>query len=448
MNFVTQCLGATPEKWQAEALMSIAVNDRVAIRSGRGVGKSTLLAWVILWWHVTHFPAKTPCTAPTAHQLEDILWAELASWHRQMQEPFKSWFECKSDRFELKAARDESFAVARTARKENPEAFQGFHSPALLFIADEASGIEEIIFEVAQGAMSTQGSKTLLTGNPTKVSGYFYDCFHKARDRWTRIKVNSEDVPRATGHIDDVITRYGRDSNSYRVHVLGEFPTAEDETVIALDMIEAACERDVKASETFRVVWGVDVARFGDDRTALAKRRGNVLLEPIKFWRQKDTMQVSGLIKSEFEGTWKDERPSEILIDVIGLGAGVVDRLSELGLPVRGINVAEQPAAKERYMRLRDELWFRGREWFQARDCKIPKDEALIAELSAPTYTITSSGKILVEPKDELKKRGYSSPDLADCFLLTFAGGMDLVEEHERDRYSRKPKRKGSAWAA
>lgn len=445
---MTQCLGATPEPWQAQALQDIADNDRIAIRSGHGVGKSTLLAWTILWWHTTRFPAKTPCTAPTAHQLEDILWAELAKWHRQMQQPFRDWFECKSDRFELKSAPDESFAVARTARKENPEAFQGFHSDNLLFIADEASGIDEIIFEVGQGAMSTKGAKAILTGNPTKISGYFYDCFHKARERWTRRTVSSENVERARGHIEDISVRYGKDSNAYRVRVLGEFPTAEDETVIGLDLVEAACERQVVASEAFRVVWGLDVARFGDDRTALAKRRGNVLLEPIKFWRQKDTMQVSGLIKSEFEGTWKDERPSEILIDVIGLGAGVVDRLTELGLPVRGINVAEQPAAKERYMRLRDELWFRGREWFQARDCKIPRDEALIAELTAPTYSISSGGKIIVEPKDELKKRGYSSPDLADCFLLTFAGGMDLVEEHERDRYRKKPPRKGSAWAA
>lgn len=446
---MTQCLGATPEPWQAEALIDIANNDRIAIRSGHGVGKSTLLAWVILWWHTTRFPAKTPCTAPTAHQLEDILWAELAKWHRQMKAPYRDWFDCKSDRFEMKQHPDESFAVARTARKENPEAFQGFHSDNLLFIADEASGIDEIIFEVGQGAMSTKGAKAILTGNPTKISGYFYDCFHKARERWTRRTVSSESVERARGHIDDIKVRYGLESNAYRVRVLGEFPTAEDETVIALDLVEQACERQVQASEAFRVVWGLDVARFGDDRTALAKRRGNVLLEPIKFWRQKDTMQVSGLIKSEFEGTWKDERPSEILIDVIGLGAGVVDRLNELGLPVRGVNVAEQPAAKERYMRLRDELWFKGREWFQARDCKIPKDEALIAELTAPTYSITSSGKIIVEPKDELKKRGYSSPDLADCFLLTFAGGMDLVEEHEGERrYSMKSKRKGSAWAA
>jgi hypothetical protein len=164
--FVTEVFRAQPEKWQTEALRALATHDRVAIRSGHGVGKSTFLAWVILWWLCTHFPAKVACTAPTAHQLEDVLWGEIAKWHRQMVSPFKEWISVGSGRVELTEAGEEAFAVARTARKEQPEAFQGFHSDHMLFIVDEASGVEDIIFEVGQGAMSTAVSYTHL--RPTR----------------------------------------------------------------------------------------------------------------------------------------------------------------------------------------------------------------------------------------------------------------------------------------
>jgi hypothetical protein len=279
----------------------------------------------------------------------------------------------------------------------------------------------------------------------TLFSGRTHDCFHALRGRWWTLKVSSKDIPRAQGHISDIAERYGIDSNAYRIRVLGEFPSNEDEQVIPLDIVEAALDRDVEASSAYRAVWGLDVARFGSDRTALAKRCGNVLLEPVKSWRGKDTMQVVGLICAEFEATDVASRPSEIFVDVIGIGAGVVDRLLELSLPARGINVAERPSASDRYMRLRDELWFKARAWFDARDCRIPKDDALSSELTAPRYAFTSAGKLLVESKDELKKRGRQSPDLADAFLLTLAGGHDLEDDSKRERYvSRRRARPGS----
>jgi len=437
------------EDWQEEALNAVRDHDRVAIRSGHGVGKSAFLAWVILWWHVTHFPAKTPCTAPTAHQLSDVLWGEIAKWHRMMKEPLRSWIEVKSDRLEFVDAPGESFAVARTARKEQPEAFQGFHSENLLFIVDEASGVEDIIFEVGQGAMSTVGAKTMMTGNPTRTSGFFYDAFHKMRDRWHTLKVSCSDSTQvSTDYPDEIAAQFGIDSNVYRVRVLGEFPNEDENSIIALHLCEAAKVREVDPSDAFRPVWGVDVARFGGDRTALAKRRGNTQLEPVKSWHGKDTMQTAGLIIAEYEATPEEDRPSEILVDVIGIGAGVVDRLHEQSIPVRGINVAESPAVGERFLRLRDELWFKVRESLEARDCKLADDDALIAELTGVRYDITSAGKIKVESKDEMKKRGLRSCDLADAWCLTFGGGTDRVEPEEWDRYrpGRYQKRRGYNW--
>lgn len=451
-TFVTEVLGVKDiEVWQLKVLKALPENDRIAIRSGHGVGKSAFLAWVILWWMVTHYPTKIPCTAPTAHQLSDVLWAEVAKWHRKMASPFKEWIEVKSDSVELVAAPLESFAVARTARKENPDAFQGFHADHLCFLVDEASGVEEIIFEVGQGAMSTPGAKTLMAGNPTKTSGTFFNAFHVNRRRWWTMRVSSLDSTRVSpDYAEEVAETYGIDSNVYRVRVLGEFPTGEDDSVIPVHLCESALVREVEPSEAYNVVWGLDVARFGDDATALAKRRGNVLLEPVKVWRGIDLMQTVGRVVDEFRTTYDDMKPSEIIVDVIGLGAGVVDRLNELKLAgVRGLNVGEMPASKERFSRKRDELWFQGREWLDKRDCKLPDDDALIAELIGPKYSFLSNGKLKVESKDDMKKRGLKSPDRADAFLLTLAGGLEINENVHMDKYQKayRRRKRGSAWA-
>jgi hypothetical protein len=429
LAFVTTALRVEPDVWQREALEAIVTHDRLAIRSGHGVGKSAFLAWVMLWWLLTRMPAKVACTAPTAHQLSDVLWGELAKWRRALPRSGAAMLALKCDRLELRYAPGESFAVARTSRREQPEAFQGFHSEHMLFVVDEASGVEEAIFEVGEGAMSTPGAKTVLAGNPTRGSGYFYEAFHRRRAHWWTRRVSCLESCHATAAFAaGMAERYGAESNIYRVRVLGEFPVHEDDKVIPLAWCEAAVRRDVKPLERYRSVWGVDVARFGDDRSALAKRNANRLVEPVKWWRGKDTMQLAGLIAHEYDACAPGEAPAEIMVDVIGLGAGVVDRLKELGLPVRGVAASEAPATEDKYLRKHDELWWKAREWFEAADVVMPEDAALIAELTAPKYSFTSAGKLRIESKDEMKKRGVPSPDLADAFCLTFAGRDVRIE--------------------
>lgn len=432
--FVRQALGVVPEKWQVEGLNAVRDSDRVCIRSGHGVGKTAFEAWVALWWQYTRVPARTAVTAPTATQLGDVFWGELAKWHRRMAEPLRKLYELKAEHLIFTENPKESYVVARTARKEQPEAFQGLHSENMLFIVDEASGVDDIIFQVGEGSMSSKGAKTLLCGNPTRTSGYFYDAFHSMRGFWKPIRVGCAESSQVTHEqIDRYEKQYGVDSNIYRVRVLGEFPREGDDTVIPLHLIESAVTRDVDMLRGSDPVWGLDVARFGDDRSTLAKRRANHLLEPVKEWRNKDLMQLCGIIVNEYAET--KHKPDVIYVDSIGLGAGVADRLAELGLPVMGINVSESSAVGEKFMRLRDELWWKAREWFRGLDVKIPDDDRLIAELSIPTYDFTSGGKIKVESKDEIKKRTMQgmSPDRADSFCLTFAGGFarhkDFVPE-------------------
>jgi len=222
-------------------------------------------------------------------------------------------------------------------------------------------------------------------------------------------------------YIEEMKSRYGEESNAYRIRVLGEFPRSDDDTVIPMELLEMATQRDVAPSTSARLVWGLDVARFGSDRSALCKRHGNAVTEPIKTWKNLDLMQLTGAIVSEYEVLMPSQRPHEILVDSIGLGAGVVDRLRELNLPARGINVSESPAMGGTYRNLKAELWHKAKAWLEQRDCTMPKDDLLISELATVRYSFTSNGKIQIEGKDEIRKRGLASPDRADAFCLTFA---------------------------
>lgn len=419
--FVETVLKATPQKWQREALIAIRDNDKIAIKSGHGVGKTAFQSWLILWWLLTHYPCKIAVTANTAHQLNDVLWSEIDKWLRKLPEGFKSQLEIKSDKIALKGASD-SFCVARTSRRENPEALQGFHSENMLFICEEASGIPDVVFQVGEGSLSTEGAKIVMCGNPTRSDGYFYESFHSMRDRWFNMTVSCEEGDYVSASfLEDMKSKYGDESNIYKVRVLGEFPTQSDDVLLPLHLVESATKRDIQPSPTTPVVWGLDVARYGSDRSALAKRRGQELLEPIKTWSGKDLMELAGIILTEYDAVRYNDRPHAIYIDAIGIGAGLADRLKELDMPAVSISVSESASLKDKFTRLRDELFWNCREWFEGRDVKIPQDETLIQEITGIRYKFLSTGKLKIESKDEMKRRGQRSPDVADAFVLTFA---------------------------
>lgn len=422
------------QPWWWEANDKLIERRKLTIRSGHGAGKSAFLAITIMWFLYCHFPAKVPCTAPSAHQLEDVLWPEVFKWLRKLRE-LNPWLgeqiDWTKERIFAKEAPLESFAVARTARAERPEALQGFHSENILFVIDEASGVPEPVYEVAQGALSSEGAYVIMVGNPTRASGFFYDSHHKFRSRYGVVHVDCSDSRRvptvSTAYVEDVIAKYGVDSNFYRVRVKGDFPKADDDVVIPLYLCEEAQHREVEPFGEIR--WGLDCARFGDDRSVLIKRCQNAVLEPHKAWRNKETMQLAQLVYLEYMETPPSQKPRFIFVDVIGIGAGVYDRLVELGMPAVPVNVAESPAIKERFFRQRDELWWMAREWLESRRVRLdPTDDTLVAELTLPKYRMHEIGQIRVERKDEMKKRGVVSPDVADAFIITFAAGFTPAE--------------------
>lgn len=440
---VREVFGKEPMPYQIEVMEQAASGTRqISIRSGHGVGKTATLAWLIVWFMLTRYPQKTVCTAPTTGQLYDALMAETRGWIQELPEQLQLLFDVGAESIELKSAPDKSFVSFRTSRPETPEALQGVHSDNVLLIVDEASGIHEKVFEAARGSMSGHSAITILAGNPVRGSGLFFDTHRKPEvmKRWYRIHVSCLDTPLVSkNYAQEMAEQYGEESNVYRVRVLGDFPAADDDTVIPLELAEAALNRDVKPIDA-KSIWGLDVARFGNDRTSLAKRKGNVLQEKVKSWRNLDTMEVTGRLKMEYDTTPEAERPIVICVDVIGLGAGVVDRGRELGLPIRGINVSESPALTDQYKNLRAELWHgKARPWFLNRDCNLAGDQDLSGELTKVRYKITSNGKIQIESKEEMKKRGQPSPDPGDAFVLTFAADATTALGTEKQRDWKKP---------
>jgi phage terminase large subunit len=432
--FVREVLQCEPDEWQAEFMDAIARGERrVSVVSGHGTGKSTAAAWISIWYILFHYPVKIVITAPTASQLFDALFAEIRRQCGSLPPALAGLLEATSDRIVLKSSPTEAFISARTSSKDRPESLAGVHSDHVMLICDEASGIPEEVFESAAGSMSGENAVTILLGNPTRTSGLFFKSHHELKDRWWTRRVSCLTSPRVSkDFIADMAQRYGENSNAYRVRVLGEFPISEDDTLIGRGVVLDAMNRDITPSPTTPEVWGLDVSRYGNDRTALCKRKGPVVRE-IRTWRGLDLMQTAGQVIAEYNAMPVDQRPVEILVDSIGIGAGLVDRLREVGLPVRGINVSESSSTLSNCYRLRDELWKNVKDWLEKRDCKLPNDEDLLTDLTSCRYSFNSQGKLRVESKDDLKRRGFRSPDLADSLCLslssqavTLSGGPSL----------------------
>lgn len=429
VKFAREVIGMDPDDWQCELLEAVANPEirRVTCRSGHGVGKSSAVAMAAIWHVLMRVPSKTVVTAPTSAQLFDACFAEMKNIAKRLKPPFDDLLEIKSDRIELKSSPESTFISCRTSRQEQPEALAGVHSPSTLLLADESSGIPESVFEAASGSMSGIHATTVLTGNPTRNTGFFYDTHNRLKENWYTMHVSCIDSKRVSDDfVNDMKNRYGEDSPAYHVRVLGNFPPSESDTVIPVSLIDHAMKNDIKVHEDTVSIWALDVARQGNDSSVLCKRQGPII-HPLTVWNNLDLMQLSGAVKAEYDAVSASKKPIEIIVDSVGLGAGVLDRLRELGLPARGLNVSERSMQKETYINLRAELWFRCKSWLEGMDVKIPHDDRLWAELAAPRYHFTSSGKIQVESKEAMKKRGINSPDRADAVCLSLANEMTTM---------------------
>lgn len=420
-----------PDEWQEETFKNVENTPRTAIKSGQGVGKTGVEAVIVLWFLFCFPNSKVVATAPTKHQLNDVLWSEVAKW--QAKSPILSKYLKWTKTYIYVVGHEQRwFAVARTATK--PENMQGFHEDNMLFVVDEASGVADNIMEAIQGTLSGANNKLLLCGNPTKSSGFFYDCFTSSRTLWTCQTVNSELSPRTNKeNIEAIAKKYGKESNVYRVRVLGEFPLAENDVFIPISLVEKAIMTDLPEQKKIgRISFGVDVARFGDDETVIAQNiDGNITL-PVKRHGQ-DTMGTVGDIVRLYNLTIqkypKYKGQITVAVDDTGLGGGVTDRLVELKrfgqIPRMNIiaanfgeKIPDEDAALY-YANLPTYMWSVVKDLLNEGLLKLPNDNDLVAQLTTRKYKMHSTGKIVLESKDEIKKRGLPSPDIGDSVALS-----------------------------
>lgn len=433
---------------QEELLRALDEHDNVTCKAGHGTGKSADAALALLHYISTRPNCKIPTTAPSKHQLFDVLWPELNKWHGMMKKHdaglvFARNLKWNKETFVNLLQPEEWFAVARTATKDKPEALQGFHADYVFKIVDEASGVSDEIIEVMEGATGLKETKALWLGNPTRREGAFYRSFTDPKEarffkQVTMSCLKSSIAPKR--FIERMAAKYGVNSNIYKVRVLGEFPDADGDSFIPLAWAEDALYRDIPLQINYKKIYGVDVARNpgNGDRTVIAVRQGDQFL-PYQVLRYNDTMKVANHIARMAD----KDKPEAIFIDVIGFGAGVYDRLKELGYPAIAVNVAETRSMEypERYARLRDELWGKMRDWLEIGRGRIwdNDDRDLIGELTLPQMRIVN-GKIKVESKEEMKARlpGVGSPDVGDAHNLTFAQPVsnyntDLTNQESSD---------------
>jgi phage terminase large subunit len=446
--FAEDVLQFSPDEWQQKVLHDLAHNRFVSVRSGQGVGKTGLEAVTVIWYLCCRPNPKVVCTAPTRQQLNDVLWAEIAKWlESSVVKNFLKWTKTK---VYMVGNEERWFATARTATK--PENMQGFHEDYMLFVVDEASGVVDKIMEAILGTLSGAENKLLMCGNPTRTSGVFYDSHHKDRVDYKTHKVSSFDSPRASKeNIERIIRKYGKESDVVRVRVFGEFPKSEPDVFIALEWAETATENDIVPTGTELHI-GVDVARYGDDETVIAPRIGGKVFELLCYQKKSTTETTGNIIATarRFHSNYPRIRHVFVKIDDDGVGGGVTDQLNEIikqemfpfSIEVIPVGNGRTALDHEHYDNRGTEVWAAVRDHLKENlsayllgeqpTVELPNDERLISQLTTRKYRMTSKGKIVLERKEEMKKRGLDSPDRADAVALAFAPSQEMLWSDQR----------------
>ena len=418
-----------PDTWQrdflkdlGEAIIHAEANDepvRFATASGHGIGKSACVSWIILWYMATRPRARVRVTANTEKQLLGTTWPELALWHKRSI--FREWFLWEATRFSKIGDRENWFSEAISWNENNPDAFAGLHGRFVMLIMDEASGVAESIWETAMGVITGAGNTHLAFGNPIRPSGGFYDCFHhpKKSKRWRTRNINALDTKLGNSQSNrEIYEDFGPEHDVTRRRVLGQFPRKAASQFISTEDVEDAMARRLEPGDynNFPVYVGVDVARFGDDKSVVVLRQGPKLLQ-IESFEGQDTVQVSQLVV----GLLKSRRDiQQVFVDENGIGAGVVDILRRYDDRVTGVMVGRRPTNMKLYKNLRVELWDKMRDWIK-KGASIPPNDALKRDLTQIEYDYTDQGQMRLERKIDMKKRGLESPDIADAISFTFA---------------------------
>lgn len=429
-----------------DGLITIEHAIQIAIASGHGVGKSCLVAWIILWAMSTLEDTRGVVTANTESQLKTKTWAEVGKWYRLFigRHLFKL---TATALMSVDPERERTWRIDMVAWSEkNQEAFAGLHNRGkrIILVFDEASAIPTSIWETSEGALTDPDTQIiwLVCGNPTRVDGRFRECFTKFRHRWHHVQVDGRTAKTTDkALIDRWIADYGIDSDFVRIRVLGLFPRASANQFISTELIEAAAARYdmVVADDSSPLIFGVDIARFGDDQTVILARQGRKV-PWIKAYRGIDTVQIVTIL-IDLMDTF---HPDAVNIDAGG-GAGVIDVLKSMGRD-NVHEVAFGAAAREpkKYFNARAQMYGDTRDWLETG--AIPPDQELQDDLAAPLYGFAGpEAAIQLERKADMKKRGLPSPDKGDALVLTHAR-KGVLQQRMRAQVRKRRAAPTSSW--
>ena len=418
--------GENPWDKQREIMQALVRHRRVAVASANGCGKSFIAARIAIWWLCMYRPGIVITTAPTDRQVSEILWREIgvfASKAKARGNPLGGRLLTNHWQFA-----EDHFAIGFSTRENDADKFQGFHSPHLLVIADEAAGISEKIFEGITAVLKGAHTRLLAIGNPTTLSGWFYDAFKS--DGWYSTHISAFDTPNLKEQrivIPGLVTEadvaqaridYGKGSPLWQARILGQFPDLLDDTMIAIRWVEEAGER-VPEREG-EIVVGADIARGGSDSTVFVARRGMNAFASEEH-HQSDTMQSTALLVKFCTKHHADR----LQVDAVGLGAGVVDRLRELlpNLEINEMGAGTSANDKEHFANA-------GAEWYAVlaetlregrAGGEVFRNKRVVNELTSRKRRLRSDGRYELEPKKDILKRGGRSPDYGDALAMCFA---------------------------
>lgn len=399
---------------------------RSAIASGHGIGKSALVAMLIICFMSTRADCRGVVTANTGDQLEGKTWPELGVWHELAIN--KHWFGRTATTFYFSQYPEEKRKnygfVAQTVSPERSEAFAGLHNrdSAVVMIMDEASGIDAKVTEVAEGAMTDGEPFMFKFGNPTRPEGDFYDCFYKPEvaEMYYRDTVDSREVSFTNKMaINDILRKWGEDSDEAKVRVYGQFPTMAFDGFLSPAIVSEAMARDLWEDPAQPFILGIDVARYGNDRTVFYPRKGRDA-RTLPVWEFKG-LSTTDVAKKAADYIIQ-YKPDGVIIESTGPGAGVIDTLRSWGYKIHEVHPGANSAQPERYGRVRDEWWHALREWIYVGGC-LREDKEIFNELTKILYHVDgkSETKTVLESKKLMKERLGFSPDKADALVLTFA---------------------------
>jgi hypothetical protein len=407
-----------------DALMSDAP-DMISVCSGVGIGKTTTMAWLLLWHLFCFRNCKVGCTAPTGDQLYDILWSEVALWLNKMPEPLQAEYHWQSEYVKMRDKPESWYARARTSRKEKPEALSGLHAPEVLILVDEASAIEDIIFKTMHGALTSPRPIIFMISNPTRNTGYFYDTHHKNRHLWQTLSFSSLESPVVGEKVELIRLQYGEEGIEWNMRVLGKFPDADmvDSRGYTRLFDSADVRRRQDMGFTGRKRLGVDPSGMGADSTVYVVRdafQARIVRVEEKSSPEKIAMVINTLM-TEFEIP-----AEEVFIDIFGVGAETWQKLMSAGIPVIGVDVGRKPNNEHLFLNLRAEAYWRMREWVKGGGEFV--DHKRWDELDTIMYRKTVAGsKIQIMSKLDMRRKGIASPDSVDACAITFSEPMEDV---------------------